>query len=100
MQKKEAAIIIGGICFVLVLAIVIQIKTVNSNNSIVLQTQSNDNLRDDLLIIREKYDNMSLELARQEKILEETRKRSTQDNPELKQKELELKENNVLLRFN
>ena len=100
MQKKEAAIIIGGICFVLVLAIVIQIKTVNSNNSIVLQTQSNDNLRDDLLKIREKYDNMSLELARQEKILEETRKRSTQDNPELKQKELELKENNVLLRFN
>ena len=85
------------ICFVLVLAIVIQIKTIKSTNSIGIQTISNDNLRDDLLKWKEKYDNANLELEKAEKKLETTRQVAIQNKPELMQQELDLKKNNIAL---
>ena len=50
MNKKVISLTIGAICFILVLAIVIQVKTIKNTNSIVNYTLSNNNdLRDDLL---------------------------------------------------
>ncbi|MCI8485737.1 MAG: DUF881 domain-containing protein [Clostridia bacterium] len=97
MNKKVLSLITGMICFVLVLAIVIQIKTIKSTNSIGIQTISNDNLRDDLLKWKEKYDNANLELEKAEKKLETTRQVAIQNKPELMQQELDLKKNNIAL---
>ncbi len=97
MNKKVLSLITGMICFVLVLAIVIQIKTIKNTNSIGIQTISNDNLRDDLLKWKEKYDNANLELEKAEKKLETTRQVAIQNKPELMQQELDLKKNNIAL---
>lgn len=98
MNKRAIALTIGAICFILILAIAIQVKTVKSNNSIVTQTLSNnDKLRDDLLRWREKYNNASSEIEKAEKRLEETRQLAVQNNPDLLQKESELKNNNIAL---
>lgn len=97
MNKKVLALTTGMICFILVLAIVIQVKTIKSTNSIVIQTLSNEDLRDDLLKWKEKYDNANLELEKAEKKLEETRQIAIQNSPELMQKESDLKNNNIAL---
>lgn len=97
MNKKVLALTTGMICFILVLAIVIQVKTIKSTNSIVIQTLSNEDLRDDLLKWKEKYDNANLELERAEEKLERTRQLAIQNSPELMQKELDLKNNNIAL---
>lgn len=97
MNKKVLALTTGMICFILVLAIVIQVKTIKSTNSIVIQTLSNEDLRDDLLKWKEKYDNANLELEKAEKRLERTRQLAIQNSPELMQKELDLKNNNIAL---
>lgn len=97
MNKKVLALTTGMICFILVLAIVIQVKTIKSTNSIVIQTLSNENLRDDLLKWKEKYDNANLELEKAEKKLEETRQTAIQNSPELMQKESDLTNNNIAL---
>lgn len=98
MNKRAVALTIGVICFILVFAIVIQAKTIKNTNSIVVQTLSNnDNLRDDLLRWKEKYDNANLELEKAEKKLEETRELAIQNSPELVQKETNLKNNNIAL---
>lgn len=98
MNKKAIALTIGVICFILIFAIVIQVKTVKNTNSIVVQTLSNnDNLRDDLLKWKEKYDNANLELEKAEKKLEEARELAIKNSPELMQKETDLKNNNIAL---
>ncbi len=97
MNKKVLSLTTGMICFVLVLAIVIQIKTIKRTNSIAIQTLSNDNLRNDLLKWKEKYDNANLELEKAEKKLESTRQVAIQNKPELMKQELELKKNNMAL---
>lgn len=97
MNKRAIALTIGVICFILVFAIVIQVKTIKNTNSIVVQTLSNNNLRDDLLRWKEKYDNVNLELEKAEKELEKTREIAIQNSPELVQKETDLKNNNIAL---
>ncbi len=97
MNKRAIALTIGVICFILVFAIVIQVKTIKNTNSIVVQTLSNNNLRDDLLRWKEKYDNANLELEKAEKELEKTREIAIQNSPELVQKETDLKNNNIAL---
>ena len=97
MNKRAIALTIGVISFILVFAIVIQVKTIKNTNSIVVQTLSNNNLRDDLLRWKEKYDNANLELEKAEKELEKTREIAIQNSPELVQKETDLKNNNIAL---
>lgn len=97
MNKNVFALTTGMICFILVLAIVIQVKTIKSTNSIVIQTLSNEDLRDDLLKWKERYDKANLELENAENKLEKTRQLAIQNSPELMQKELDLKNNNIAL---
>ena len=97
MNKKVVAVIAGLICFVLMLAIVIQIRTVQNIGFGGLEIQSNDSLMDDLLRWKEKCDNASEELKSAEDDLEATRKLSIQNNPESQEKEAELSVNNMAL---
>ena len=98
MNKKVISLTIGAICFILVLAIVIQVKTIKNTNSIVNYTLSNNNdLRDDLLRWKEKYDSVNTEVIKAEKKLEETRQLAIQNSPDSIKKERELNINNTAL---
>lgn len=98
MNKKVISLTIGAICFILVLAIVIQVKTIKNTNSIVNYTLSNNNdLRDDLLRWKEKYDSVNTEVIKAEKKLEETRQLAIQNSPDSIKKERELNINNTEL---
>lgn len=98
MNKKVISLTIGAICFILVLAIVIQVKTIKNTNSIVNYKLSNNNdLRDDLLRWKEKYDSVNTEVTKAEKKLEETRQLAIQNSPDSIKKEQELNINNTAL---
>ena len=93
MNKKVISLTIGAICFILVLAIVIQVKTIKNTNSIVNYTLSNNNdLRDDLLRWKEKYDSVNTEVTKAEKKLEETRQLAIQNSPDSIKKEQEFED--------
>lgn len=96
-KKIIAAVTLGIVCFVLTIAIFVQIKTTNNSNSTVAQTMEENDLRDQVLRMKEKYDNIYSELQNATKILEKVREDATKDDSEAKAKQEELKLNNMLL---
>lgn len=97
MNKKQVAITLGIMCFLLTIAICVQLKTMSSANSTVSQTLSDNELRDEVLRMKERYDNAYADLENAQKKLEKVRQEATQDNGTAEAKEQELKENNMLL---
>lgn len=97
MNKKQVAITLGIMCVVLTSGIAIQIRTMNSAGSTASRTLVDNELRDNVLKWKEKYDNLSGELKKAEKELEEVRQIATQDDTTASAKEEELQKNNVLL---
>lgn len=96
-KKIIAAVTLGIVCFVLTISIFVQIKTTNNSNSTVAQTMEENDLRDQVLRMKEKYDNIYSELQNATKILEKVREDATKDDSEAKAKQEELKLNNMLL---
>ena len=97
MNKKQIGITLGIMCLVLTLAVAVQIKTMNAANSTASQTLADNDLRDNVLKWKEKYDNISEELKKAEEKLEEVRQEATQNDTTSSAKENELKKNNTLL---
>lgn len=97
MNKKQIGITLGIMCLVLTLAVAVQIKTMNAANSTASQTLADNDLRDNVLKWKEKYDNISEELKKAEERLEEVRQEATQNDTTSSAKETELKKNNTLL---
>ena len=97
MKKKQIAITLGLMCLLLTVAICVQIRTMNSASSTVSQTLSDNGLRDEVLRMKERYDNTYRELGNAQKELEEVRQSATQNDSSAEAKEQELKENNILL---
>ncbi len=97
MNKKQIAITLGIMCFILTVAISIQIKTTRNNNSTIAQSLKDDSLRDEVLKWKEKYDNAYKELTESEKKLTEVRKVATQNDTTANAKQEQIKENNMLL---
>ena len=58
MNKKQIAIILGIVCMLLTIGIFIQIKTTKSTNQVVSQSFTNNDLRDQVLKWKEKYDDV------------------------------------------
>ena len=85
MNKKIQALILGIMCFALTLGICIQIKTVKSTDTTVSQNYEANNLKDEILKCKEKYDNKFKELEEAEKQLEKEREKTTQNNSELEE---------------
>lgn len=54
MNKKQVAITLGIMCFILTLAICIQLKTTQNSNSTISQSLAEDELRDEVLRWKEK----------------------------------------------
>lgn len=97
MKKWKIALTLGIVCFVLCIAISIQFKTVDDANSTVSQTLTNNELRDQVLKQKEKYDKATTELEKSEKKLEEIRLQSTQNDENGSNKEEQIKLDNILL---
>lgn len=97
MNKKQIAITLGIMCLILSIAISIQIRTMNSASSTASRTLADNELRDNVLKWKEKYDNLSQGLKKAEKRLEEVRQQATQNDTSASAKEEELKKNNTLL---
>lgn len=96
-KNMVAAISLGLVCLILTIAICIQIKTVNSTNSTVAQTFVENDLRDQVLKMKEKYDNETRNLTSAEKELDKVRENATANNEDSVTKEKQISQNNKLL---
>lgn len=97
MKKKQIAITLGIMCFILTIAISVQLKTTKSNNSTIAQSLIDDGLRDEVLKWKEKYDNISRDLDNAEKRLTKIREESTKNDSSSLEKEAQITLNNNLL---
>ena len=97
LNKKQIAITLGVMCFLLTIAICVQLRTMSSASSTVSQTLADNGLRDEVLRMKEKYDNAYKELEDAQKELEKIRQEATQNDSTAEAKEQELRENNILL---
>ena len=96
-NKKIIGIIIGIMCIVLSYGIAAQIKA-TENRGISTSTNTNENeLRDEVLRAKERYDNLYKTLEDAEKKLETERTNATQNNGDLAGLEDSIKERNKQL---
>ena len=82
MDKNKVALILGVVCIILTIAICVQVKTVEDAEKEVGRNtlSSNDGLRDEVLKIREKYNNEYKELEKAELDLEQLRAQAAANN--------------------
>ena len=97
MNKKTVSIILGIMCLLLTYGICIQIKTINGTNSTIGTNSTENNLRDEVLKYKERYDNRYAELEKAEEQLEKEREKATKNNTELAQMEEQIKQGNKIL---
>ena len=97
MNKKQIAITLGIMCLILTMGIIIQIRTIKSTNKVVSQSFTSNNLRDQVLKWKEKYDNLYEELQEAQATLEETRNEASKNTEGSEEKEEALKKNNILI---
>ncbi len=96
MNKNLVGLILGIMCLILTYGICMQIKTVSSTSSTISTNTAENELRNNVLKQKEKYDNRYKELERAEKTLEEERKSATANNTELSGLEEQIKNGNRL----
>lgn len=98
MKKTKISILFGIICCVLAIAISIQVKTIDEANKEVGKiTSGNDGLRDEILQLRDKYNNKYKELEEAELKLEQVRTQAVANNAEDAEKERQIKQMEKLL---
>ena len=97
MKNWKIGLTLGIVCCILTIAICIQLKTVDDTNSTVSQTLTSNNLRDQVLKWKEKYDKAVADLETSEMQLENIRLQSTQNDENSVKKEEEIKLDNILL---
>lgn len=73
MNKNKIAVLLGGVCLVLTIAICVQIKTIGNANKNVSSSFAEDKLRDEVLKWQENYNKKIEELEQTEKLLENVR---------------------------
>ena len=95
-NKKLISIILGVMCFALTLGIVVQVRTIQSTNSTISQNQEANELRDEILRYKERYDNRFAQLEEAEKELEKEREEATKNDTELEQAQQQITEGNKL----
>ena len=98
-NKKIISIIFGILCFILTFAIVLQSRTLKSGNSPFLKLEANNELRDEVLKLKEKYDNTSKQLEKSEKKLVKIREQSVANDTDSLAKQKEIKNNNEIIGY-
>lgn len=95
---KKIAIILGSICFILTIAIFIQMKTVESlTNEEGISLNDNAELKDEVLKLRQEYRDAYTQLEDAEKRLEEARMQAATSSNVDTEVENQIKKNNQLL---
>ena len=97
MNKKQIAITLGIVCLILTMFVVIQIRTTNNANKVVSQTFTSNDLRNQVLKWKERYDTTYAGLQSSEKKLEDVRQQASENTDGSDEKEAELKKNNILI---
>ncbi len=97
MKDKGLMIGLGITCFVLALALTLQIRTMSIEDSVVSQTFADEELKDSLLQWKEKYEKASKDLARSNKELEVIRQSASTNASDSEEKTAQIKKNNLLL---
>ncbi len=95
-KKRTISIILGIMCFALTFGIFVQVRTIRSTNSSIGQNQEANELRDEILKYKERYDNRFKELEEAEKELEKEREEATKNNSELEQAQQKITEGNKI----
>lgn len=96
-QQKVKRSTMAVICFILTMAITIQLRTMSKQDSSVSQVFQNDGLKDTLLQWQEKYSDITKELEKSLKELEAKRTIATQNDEKAKEKNDQVTKNNMLL---
>ena len=97
-KNLSISIVIGILCILLTSGIVVQIRTVQNNISISNPDYANNDLRDEVLKSKERYDNAFTELEKVNKELEKYRNKVTENDSSAaeKQEKLNIIANNIL----
>ena len=80
MNKKVVAATLGIMCLLLTVAIVVQYKTIKNASTIVGKNDANSELKSEVLIWKEKYDEAYKRLEISEKNLEKERESASKKN--------------------
>lgn len=97
MNNKKIALLLGVVCFVLVIAICIQIKTVNNSYTGVAKTKTENELRDSVLKMKEKYDDAYALVEENENIIENLRKQALTSDENSEEIKTNLEQYNLYL---
>lgn len=97
MKKKQIAITLGIMCFILTFGIMLQLNTIKEAVATVGQGVKENSLRDEVLKWKEKYDRIYDELQNSEKQLEKERQVSISNDSTSVEKQERLKELNTYL---
>ena len=97
MNKATQSIILGIMCFILTIGICVQIKTVNSNGTTTSFNQELNNLKTQVLKMKEKYEESYAQLEKVQEELETTRKNVASNDEQLKSLEEEIKKYSIIL---
>lgn len=97
MNKNKNVLIITLMCILIIASMIIQIRTIESTNSPVLKVIANDSLRNDILMLKSKYDNISKELEKAEKKLNKVRSEASKNDENFTKKEEQIKKYNTVL---
>lgn len=97
MNKTKIAITLGILCFILTLAISVQIKTMKAADSVVSTTTANNELKNQVLIWKEKYERALQQYETLEGELEQARNSATQNDSKATEMLENIKQNNKLI---
>lgn len=97
LNNKKTAISIGIVCLLLCVGIVVQIRTTKGTNQVVSESLEGNDLRDQVLKWKEKYDETTASLNNAEKALSKIREEATKNTEGSSEKQEEIKNNNILL---
>ena len=97
MNRKQIALALGIMCFILTLTIVLQVRTTSNSNKVASQTFTSNDLRDQVLKWKERYDTAYSELQDSEKKLDQVRQTASENTDGSAEKEEEIKKNNILI---
>ena len=96
-KDKQISIFFGFICFILSFAIILQIRALKTTNSPFLKIEADNELRNEVLRLKEKYDNASKQLEKAEKKLIKVREQIVSNDEDLQNKQQEIKNSNEVI---
>lgn len=97
MNKKVVSATLGIMCLLLTVAIIVQYKTIKNANSIIGSNAKNSELKSEVLIWKERYDEIYKNLENAEKELEEQREKASQRDNNSSESEEQLKKANAII---